>query len=100
MEVCPSSINLPPVMQFGTTPQEISIPDWVRNNAGWWAGGQIGDNDFASGIEYMIKEGSINVPTTNTGRATGDSVIPDWVRNNAGWWADGQISDPQSGPWI
>ena len=75
------------------TPQEISIPDWVRNNAGWWAGGQIGDNDFASGIEYMIKEGIINVPTTSIGQATGDSVIPDWVRNNAGWWADGQISD-------
>jgi len=76
-----------------TTPQEISIPDWVRNNAGWWAGGQIGDNDFASGIEYMIKEGIINVPTTSTGEVTGESVIPDWIRNNAGWWADGLISD-------
>ena len=76
-----------------TTPQEISIPDWVRNNAGWWAGGQIGDNDFASGIEYMIKEGIINVPTTSTGVIAGESVIPDWVRNNAGWWADGLISD-------
>jgi len=72
---------------------EISIPDWVRNNAGWWAGGQIGDNDFASGIEYMIKEGIINVPTTSTDEVTGESVIPDWIRNNAGWWADGLISD-------
>ena len=72
---------------------EISIPDWVRNNAGWWSAGQIGDNDFASGIEYMIKEGIINVPTTSTGEVTGESVIPDWIRNNAGWWADGLISD-------
>jgi hypothetical protein len=76
-----------------TTPQEISIPDWVRNNAGWWSAGQIGDNDFASGIEYMIKEGIINVPTTSTGEVTGESIIPDWIRNNAGWWADGLISD-------
>jgi len=26
------------------------IPDWVRNTAGWWAGGAIGDKDFVSGI--------------------------------------------------
>jgi len=76
-----------------TTPkQEISIPDWVRNNAGWWAEGQIGDSDFASGIEYMIKEKIIIVPLTEK-QDGGDPVIPDWVRNNAGWWADGLISD-------
>jgi len=72
---------------------EFSIPDWVRNNAGWWADGKIDDNSFASGIEYMIKEGIIKVPITITGEVTGESVIPDWVRNNAGWWADGLISD-------
>jgi len=76
-----------------TTPQEISIPNWVRNNAGWWSSGQIGDNDFASGIEFMIKEDIIRVPSTTSGPASEDAVIPDWVRNNAGWWADGLISD-------
>jgi hypothetical protein len=72
--------------------KSISIPDWVRNNAGWWADGQIGDSDFASGIEYMIKEKIIIVPLTEK-QDGGDPVIPDWVRNNAGWWADGLISD-------
>jgi len=75
-----------------TPKQEISIPDWVRNNAGWWAKGQIGDPDFASGIEFMIKEGIIKVPVTEQ-QDGGESIIPDWVRNNAGWWADGLISD-------
>lgn len=70
----------------------ISIPNWVRNNAGWWADGQIGDSDFASGIEYMIKEKIIKVPPTQS-KGTGESVIPDWVRNNAGWWSEGLISD-------
>ena len=80
----------PPTVQPPS--QEISIPDWVRNNAGWWSSGQITDNDFAKGIEFMIKEGIIRVPATSV-QATGDSVIPDWVRNNASWWSEGLISD-------
>lgn len=71
---------------------KVQIPDWVRNNAGWWAEGNIADSDFASGIEFMIKEGIIQVPPTES-EGTGESVIPDWVRNNAAWWADGLISD-------
>ncbi len=31
------------------------IPDWVKNNAGWWATDQIEDTDFINGIEYLIK---------------------------------------------
>ncbi len=72
---------------------EISIPDWVRNNAGWWAEGQIGDVDFASGIEYLIENEIILVPIEEKGQEGQDITIPDWVRNNAGWWAEGQISD-------
>ncbi|MEE9511662.1 MAG: hypothetical protein V3V38_01275, partial [Nitrosopumilaceae archaeon] len=70
---------------------EISIPDWVRNNAGWWSEGQISDNDFASGIEFMIKQDIIKVPLSH--QTNEDATIPDWVRNNAGWWSEGLISD-------
>jgi len=44
-----------------TKSDEISIPNWVRSNAGWWSAGQISDKDFASGIEFMIKNGIIKV---------------------------------------
>ncbi len=71
---------------------EIDIPDWVRNNAGWWADGQIGDSDFVSGIQYLISQGIMNIPETQSGQSTGDE-IPSWVKNNAGWWADGQIGN-------
>jgi len=30
------------------------IPQWIKNNAGWWADGQITDSDFVSGIEYLV----------------------------------------------
>ena len=73
--------------------QSVNIPNWVKNNAKWWSNGEIDDNTFASGIEFMIKEGIISVPTTSSGAQNDNATIPDWVRNNAAWWADGQIDD-------
>ena len=40
---------------------ETAIPDWIKNNAGWWAEGQIDDNSFVKGIEYLVKVGIIKV---------------------------------------
>ena len=40
---------------------EISIPQWVRNNAEWWAAEQIDDETFVQGLEYLIKRGIISV---------------------------------------
>ena len=71
----------------------VSIPEWVKNNAGWWAAGEIDDNTFANGIEYMIKVEIILVPVTESGAEKQDAVIPDWVKTNAGWWAAGEIDD-------
>ena len=36
-----------------------SIPAWIKNNAGWWADGQIPDSAFVDGIQFLIKEGII-----------------------------------------
>ena len=38
-----------------------SIPAWIKNNAGWWADGQIDDNTFVQGIQFLIKAGIIVV---------------------------------------
>ena len=38
---------------------KIEIPEWVKNNAGWWANGEIDDASFVSGIEFMISDGII-----------------------------------------
>ncbi len=69
-----------------------NVPDWVKNNAGWWAEGQIDDTAFVSGVQYMIEQGIISVPSTT--RSSGDTdTIPSWVKNNAGWWADGTLTE-------
>ena len=70
----------------------IEIPDFVRNNAGWWSQGLIADSDFVSGIQYLISEGIMTIPTTQSGGETSQE-IPGWVKNNAGWWSDGLIAD-------
>ena len=41
--------------------QTVKIPDWIKNNAGWWANGDIGDNDFVQGIQFLIKEGIMKI---------------------------------------
>ncbi len=71
----------------------ISIPDWVKNNAGWWSNEQIDDNSFVQAIQYLIKEKIVKIPPTVQGSGTVENEIPSWIKNNAGWWADGQIDD-------
>jgi len=77
------------------TQDEVSIPDWVRNNAGWWSDEAIPDIDFVSGIEFMIQENIIKVPSTSSGHESEDAIIPDWIRNNAKWWSERLISDEE-----
>ncbi|MFB5610464.1 MAG: tetratricopeptide repeat protein [Nitrosopumilaceae archaeon] len=68
------------------------IPDWVKNNAKWWSEGGINDEDFVTGIQFLIENDIMEVDPPASSNLSSDS-IPDWVRNNAGWWADDQISD-------
>jgi len=75
-----------------TPTPETSIPGWIKNNAGWWADGQIDDGSFVAGIQWLISNGIMNIPPTEQGTGS-DDVIPSWIKNNAGWWADGQIDD-------
>ncbi len=37
------------------------IPDWIKTNAGWWADGQMSDESFLNGIQWMIENGIIRV---------------------------------------
>jgi len=73
-----------------------TIPDWVRNNAKWWADDAISDNDFTSGIEFMIKQDIINVPqivSENEKSSFTLGKIPTWIKSNAKWWSEDLISD-------
>ena len=68
------------------------IPGWIKTHAGWWAGGQINDSAYLLGIQYLIEEGIMVIPSTEMSESSG-SQVPVWIKNNAGWWASGQIDD-------
>ena len=34
---------------------DIVIPSWIKNNAGWWADDNISDSDFLHGIKFLVE---------------------------------------------
>ena len=73
--------------------EQTSIPAWIKNNAGWWATDQIDDSSFLKGIQYLIQEGIMIIPPTETSELLSSQAVPAWIKNNAGWWATDQIDD-------
>ena len=75
--------------------QEIVVPSWIKNNAGWWASDQIPDSAFLQGIQFLIKEGIMIIPFTETSESPQSQEVPDWVKNTASWWAEDKISETE-----
>ena len=42
------------------------IPDWIKHTSGWWADGDVNDDDFMNGIGFLIKNGIITLPVIDT----------------------------------
>ena len=87
-----ANLEIPLIVDGKVSVSRYQIPDWVKNNAGWWADNQIPDSAFIDGIEFLVKERIIIVPIVEA--KTGEELsIPEWIKTNAGWWASGQIDD-------
>jgi len=69
-----------------------TIPSWIKTNAKFWSDGKITDKDFVNGIQYLIKQKIIKIPSTQK-EGSGSSTIPVWVKNSAKFWADGKTTD-------
>ncbi len=69
------------------------IPDWIRNNAKWWSEEKIGDDDFISGIQFLIDNEIIRIGKTSPYTNSESQNIPSWIKNTAGFWGNDQISD-------
>ena len=70
------------------------IPVWVKSNAKWWSDDKIDNDNFISGLEYLVNEGIISVSLTE-GTDNSISEMPSWIKSTAGWWADGMISEDE-----
>ncbi len=38
------------------------VPSWIKNTAGYWADNEISDVEFVNAIEYLIAQGTIEIP--------------------------------------
>ena len=79
-------------IMIGISNAYAEVPDWIKTNAAWWSENTIDDQTFIQGIEYLIKEGIIQIPKTDQ-KSSDSQEIPSWIKTNAGWWAQGQIDD-------
>ena len=80
----------------------VTVPSWVKKNAGWWAEGQLQDSEFVTSIEYLINQRIIklDIPESTEEEKRYESSIPEpkeqsipvWIKNNAKWWSENKIS--------
>ena len=86
-------MSLIPIVLSDSIRGEFTVPNWVKNTAGWWASDQIPDSAFLQGIQFLINEGIMIVEIPAEIDSEAAEEIPNWVKNTAGWWAEDKIHD-------
>ena len=92
-ETPPATPPAPPVDVL--TAQELSIPEWVKDTAGWWSDRAVEDTDFTGGISYLIEEDIIHIPDLPAATEAVEENVPEWVRDLAGWWSEDLTTDQE-----
>lgn len=72
----------------------LQIPTWMKNNAKWWSQGTISDDEFTSGLQFLINQGTVKIPSSQPS-VTHSGKIPDWVKTDAWLWSAGEMSDKE-----
>jgi len=74
---------------------DIAIPPWIKNNAGWWADDNISDSDFLYGIKFLVETNIIQFQSDADYEKTKniEKYILDWdtIVNDSKYAYDGSI---------
>jgi len=74
---------------------DIAIPSWIKNNAGWWANNDISDSDFLYGIKFLVETNIIQFQSDINYEKTKniEKYLLDWdtVVNDSKYAYDGSI---------
>jgi len=74
---------------------DISIPSWIKNNAGWWANDDISDSDFLYGIKFLVETNIIQFQSDADYEKTEniEKYLLDWdtIVNDSKYAYDGSI---------
>jgi len=59
-----SSCLKDPNQVFERSDYTKTVPEWIKNNAGWWANGDIDEKEFLSALDYLLSNEilRINIP--------------------------------------
>lgn len=74
------------------TKSSTIVPSWIKTTAKFWSDGKITDKDFVSGIQYLIKQKVIKIPSTQK-EGSGTSTIPSSIKDSVKSWAEGKTPD-------
>jgi hypothetical protein len=74
---------------------DIVIPSWIKNNAGWWADDYISDSDFLYGIKFLVETNIIQFQSDTDYEKTKniEKYLLDWdtIVNDSKYAYDGSI---------
>jgi len=74
---------------------DIYIPSWIKNNAGWWANDDISDSDFLYGIKFLVETNIIQFQSDADYEKTEniEKYLLDWdtIVNDSKYAYDGSI---------
>ena len=49
-------------VSINVSAEEGLIPSWIKSTASFWVDGQIGDSEFLSALQFLVKEGILIIP--------------------------------------
>ena len=75
-----------------TTDSTVSLPGWIKSNAGWWINGQTTNQLLFDAFEYMQNKGLIGTYEFSN---FSQSHVPYWLVDIVTWWVDEKISDEE-----
>jgi len=78
----------------GIPPELPKIPQWIKQNADWWATDQISDSEFLENIDFLFEKGIVFVPGKGVNSESTWSV-PTWYKTIAKWWSEDKITDDE-----
>jgi len=59
--LCITIVSTSGISSINASSQSDVIPQWVKNNAKWWADDQISESEFIKGIQYLIDNNILRV---------------------------------------
>ena len=74
---------------------QVVIPIWIKDVGKMWVNDLIDGEQYATAIEFLIKESIIDISRVDNQEENKEVKIPQWIKTNTSWWAQGLITDQE-----